>query len=249
MAQNDKKSEKKAKKKLRKRSERRFLPESSQNRGLVGGLGGVGATALGAGMYGQLYAKHYQVSETATVNPMMALTITGAALVMAAVWLGTSADASMVVGSGGIGLEKNKDTKRIPWHGLKSLSWEESDLTLVIEGRDDSGAPMTIRANAKQHGRACAWVLKEAMVRTPELTKDLPENLAERLPEASDDSGDKVELDALHVVGRRCAVSNEIIAYEPDARVCTRCERVYHKDHVPSACACGNVLGEEPAAA
>jgi hypothetical protein len=44
------------------------------------------------------------------------------------------------------------------------------------------------------------------------------------------------------VVGKHCADSGTVIAYEPDARVCPRCERVYHKAHVPETCACGGSL-------
>jgi hypothetical protein len=33
-----------------------------------------------------------------------------------------------------------------------------------------------------------------------------------------------------------------IIAFEPDARVCPRCERIYHRDHVPDTCACGGAM-------
>jgi hypothetical protein len=50
-------------------------------------------------------------------------------------------------------------------------------------------------------------------------------------------------------VGKRCAESDVIISYEPDARVCPRCERVYHKDHVPKSCVCGASLAEVKAPA
>ena len=49
-------------------------------------------------------------------------------------------------------------------------------------------------------------------------------------------------LDAVQVVGKRCAATDRIIAYEPDARVCPRCERVYYKASVPDACVCGAPL-------
>jgi hypothetical protein len=52
-----------------------------------------------------------------------------------------------------------------------------------------------------------------------------------------------VEAPPLQLVGKRCAESDKIIAYEPDARVCTRCERVYHKTKVPKTCECGADIG------
>lgn len=248
MATTSEKREKKSKKKAKNRVERKFLPESSRNRGLVAGLGGVGSAVLGAGMYGQLYAKNFRVTEEQTVNPMMALTIGGAALVMGAVWLGTSADAAVRVGSPGVGLDKNGDIKRIPWYALTRIEWDESDLALRLEGKDESGASTTIHVSARTQATACAWIVKEAHLRAGELAKNLPEDLAERLPEASADAGEKAELEPVHVVGRRCAISDEIIAYEPDAVVCTRCERVYEKEHVPGECACGEWLsGDKPA--
>jgi hypothetical protein len=62
------------------------------------------------------------------------------------------------------------------------------------------------------------------------------------LPEPHDDAGELLTLDALQIVGKRCAASGTVIAFEPDARVCPRCERVYHKDHVPPTCDCGAPL-------
>jgi hypothetical protein len=35
-----------------------------------------------------------------------------------------------------------------------------------------------------------------------------------------------------------------MIAYEPDARVCPACERVFHKDKVPRKCLCGTDLSK-----
>jgi hypothetical protein len=46
------------------------------------------------------------------------------------------------------------------------------------------------------------------------------------------------------VVGRHCAATGKVIAYEPDARLCPRCERAYHKSGVPEACECGALLAE-----
>ena len=49
-------------------------------------------------------------------------------------------------------------------------------------------------------------------------------------------------LDAVQVVGKRCSESDKVIAYEPDARVCPKCERIYQKFYVPDECPCGASL-------
>jgi hypothetical protein len=49
-------------------------------------------------------------------------------------------------------------------------------------------------------------------------------------------------LEPPQVVGRHCAESGKVIAYEPDARVCVRCERVFHRTSMPDVCACGASL-------
>jgi hypothetical protein len=71
---------------------------------------------------------------------------------------------------------------------------------------------------------------------------DVAEERLGDLPEPHRDAGEVLVLDPIQVVGKHCAESGTVIAYEPDARVCTRCERVYHKAHVPETCACGASL-------
>jgi hypothetical protein len=198
--------------------------------------------ALGAGTWGQLYGEHIPRPENQTVHPLMIVTIAGAVLVMAAVWLGTSADPPIRVGSPGIGIDKSGNTRRIPWHALERLTWDHDSKTLTAIGKDEGGVPLTIAIRVKQASQAAAWVLKEAKHRAHAACTDLAEDLSEKLPEASDDAGARLDVEPMQVVGKRCAATNEIIAYEPDARVCPRCERVYHVDHMPDACACGEDL-------
>ena len=38
------------------------------------------------------------------------------------------------------------------------------------------------------------------------------------------------------LAGARCKASDELIAFEKDARLCGRCGEVYHKSHVPDRC-------------
>jgi len=111
----------------------------------------------------------------------------------------------------------------------------------VVQGREEGEAELTIRTRLKSQPQAAAWIVKEARERVPDVV-NVPEDAA--LPEAIDDASDVVPMDALQVVGRRCAESNKAIAYEPDARICTRCERVYHKDFLPKTCECGASLSQ-----
>ena len=45
-------------------------------------------------------------------------------------------------------------------------------------------------------------------------------------------------------MGKHCSASGKVIAFEPDARVCPRCERVFYRTSVPAACDCGASLAE-----
>jgi hypothetical protein len=168
----------------------------------------------------------------------------GATLVGAAVWLGTSGDASLFVGDGGIGQEKS-GIQRIPWHSIESLAFDSIGQRLVVRGNDEAGSPVTIHVSLKGHPQAAAWLLKEARQRIPSVVAGLEISTLE----PNGDAGVVVPLGDVQVVGKRCAASGKIIAFEPDARVCPQCERVYHKAHLPKACACGATLGSADATA
>ena len=62
------------------------------------------------------------------------------------------------------------------------------------------------------------------------------------MPKASREGLQVIHLDPIQVVGQHCAATGKAIAWEPDARICPRCERIYHKDHVPETCECGGSL-------
>jgi hypothetical protein len=94
------------------------------------------------------------------------------------------------------------------------------------------------------HPLAVAWIVKEARHRIPKLV-DIPDETRERLPETHDEDGAIQKLEPVQVVGKHCAATDKVISFEPDARVCHRCERVYHKDHVPKKCACGANLSDK----
>ena len=229
---------KKTKEKKRERRERRFLPLSTSSPLLVKVLGAVGAAAMGAGAWGQ-----FGRPATPALEPMAYawwILAAGAMLLGIAVWLGTSGEPALRVGDGGIAVEKG-GLVRMAWRDVSSIGWDDVAKALIIAGKDEPGAELSVRVLLKSQPQAVARILKEATVRIKEQV-DVSEEARELIPRADNDAGEVILLEPLQVVGKRCADSDKVIAYEPDGRVCPRCERVYHKAHVPSACTCGASL-------
>jgi hypothetical protein len=227
--------------KPRSRRERRFEPAASARPGLVYSLGAIGAAAMGAGaweQFGPLFSD-------AAPEPLKAgpyVLTAGAALAGVAIWMGTSGEPFLRVGDGGIAIEKG-GLRRMPWFAVERIEWR--DETLRVSGKDDAGVAMNVTASQRSHPQAAAWIVKEARARIPAVVQ-APQDTT--LPEASPDAGESLPLDPPQVVGRHCAASGKVISYEPDARLCPRCERVYHKAHVPETCECGASLSDLRAA-
>jgi hypothetical protein len=224
---------KKSKEKKRERTEQRFLAQSTTSPILVKILGGIGAAAIGAGVVGQ-YLRPEPVPYAVWVLAA------GALFVGAALWISSSGEAALRVGDAGIAIEKG-GLKRLPWWGVESIAWSSADRALDIAGKDESGSELRVRVGTKSQPQAVAWIVREARARLPRII-DVSEEVLEELPKALKDTAPLIRLDPVQVVGRRCADTDKVIAYEPDARVCPRCERVYHKAHVPETCACGGSL-------
>lgn len=222
----------------RERFERRFVPRSTVDPRLIALLGALGAAALGAGFYGQWGGALRGVEQEPVAHSTWILAA-GALLVGAAIWIGTSGETIVRVGSAGVGEEKSGNVRRIPWHALESVKLEGD--VLVVTGEDDAGAKCSLRVRQASAPQAVAWIVGEASARVPDAV-ELSEEESERVGEPAKKAGEWVEPPPLQVVGRHCAVSEKVIAYEPDARVCQRCERVYHRAHVPKTCACGGSL-------
>jgi hypothetical protein len=200
-------------------------------------LGAAGALAMGAGaweQFGPLFVD--AASEPLKAAPYI-LTF-GALLTGGAIWVGTSGEAALRVGDAGIAVEKG-GLRRMPWYAIDSIEWR--DEVVRVTGKDETGSPMVVSATLKSQPQAATWIVREARARVPAVV-NVPEDST--LPEPRVDSGQSLPLDPPQVVGRHCAASGKAISYEPDARVCPRCERVYHRAHVPEACACGASLAD-----
>lgn len=227
--------------KPRERRERRFEPQATTSPTIVYLVGAIGSMAMGAGAFsqwGSLVASARP--EPLPIAPW--ILAAGALLVGLAIWIGTSGEASLRVGDAGIAVDKGS-VRRMPWHSIDKIEWREE--AVRIEGKDEAGVAMSVVARVANNPQAAAWIVKEARARVPKRV-DVPADAT--LPEAAK-GAQVLPLEPPQVVGKRCAASGKIIAYEPDARVCPRCERVYHKAGVPEECECGASLEDLRAAA
>jgi hypothetical protein len=221
--------------KARERRERRFEPRATTNPLVVYALGALGAIAMGAGSWGQFgYLLQDSAPPPFAYAPyVLAL---GAILVGAAIWRGTSGEPALRVGDAVVAVEKS-GLRRLPWYAIERIEWREE--AVRVTGTSDDGTATTIVAKSSSQPQAAAWIVKEARERIPKVI-DVPQDATLAAPAAS--AGVSLPLDPPQVVGKHCAASGKVIAYEPDARLCPRCERVYHKTSVPEACECGTSL-------
>jgi hypothetical protein len=221
--------------KTRARSERRFEPRASTNPMIAYALGALGALAMGAGFWAEFGASlGGEALEPLKAAPW--ILTAGAMAAGAAIWLGTSGEPRLRVGDAGVGVEKGQ-VRRMPWYAVSRIEWRGE--AVRVTGSDEAGAALLIVAKCATQPQAAAWIVREARARVPGVV-DVPGDAT--LPEASATAGTELTLEPPQVVGKRCAASGKAISYEPDARVCPRCERVYHKAHVPESCACGASL-------
>jgi hypothetical protein len=187
----------------------------------------LGAVALGAGVYGQWLRSSVQ-PEMTEPHPYAVYLLVGAALVLAAVALfGPRQVKPIRVGDAGIAVEKDPgDLERIQWR----------DVTRIVIGGDvvTFQSPGTVLAiPVKLHPQAAARAVAEARRRIPGKMEDVDTS---SVPKVEDDLGEVLPLERAQLAGGRCKASDELIAFEKDARLCGRCGEVYHKAHVPDAC-------------
>jgi hypothetical protein len=223
--------------KPRVRRERRFEPRSAVSARVVYLIGAVGAILMGAGAWGQFGA----MFEDAAPPPLKIapyILALGAVIVGVAIWVGTSGEPALRVGDAGIAVEK-RGLQRMPWYEVKEIAWSGDGLR--VSGKTEMSGELAYTAKLASHAQAIAWILKEARERVASVVS-VPEGAGVPDPLAS--AGEVLNLEPPQVVGKHCAASGRVIAYEPDARICPRCERVYHKASVPETCECGASLAD-----
>ena len=208
--------------------ERRFVPDPTHITRPAFYAGLAASLLSGAGVYAQ-----WLVDEPRAYGAWLLLVgIAGYAL---AYWLGSSNVCPVRVGDGGIAIESS-EIERIRWCDLERL-WIAGN-SLVARG-----PALSLSIPLGPQSIAIAHVLKEAARRVPNAV-DVKGTFVNELPKPSDSDGELVSLENFPVVGRDCAVSDEPIAFERDARLCPNCGEVYLKSKVPAQCvSCERPLG------
>lgn len=240
----DKKKKKAKKPAGPKRIERRFVPVASTNPWIVRVLGGLGGLGLGAGLYAYFYATgegHAFHAETVgdKIGQIPSYFIAaGAVLMGATIWLGTSSESPVRVGDPGIAVEKG-ELRRMPWWGVERITWQPGERALLLTGKDETHRAWTFKVPVGSHPEAVARIIEEGRRRIKKRV-EIEKGVLKQMPTAHEHAGQPLELEPLQVVGKKCAASGRTISYEPDARVCVLCERVYYKRSVPNKCKCGN---------
>jgi hypothetical protein len=226
------------------RLERRFVPVAATNPWIVRALAGLAGLAAGAGAYGYLYgtADEHLFSKTGGLDEkylqLPNFLIAGAAVLAGiAIWFGTSSESPVRVGDPGIAVERG-EVRRMPWWAIEKITWQPGALALVVTGRDEESRDWTFRVPLRSHPDAVAWIVAEGKRRIPKKVS-IEKAVIKKMPSPNEHAGVKISLEPLQVVGKKCAATGKTISYEPDARVCPQCERVYLKRSVPNKCKCG----------
>ena len=220
-------SNKEEKRSRRVRKERRFTPEGQESSDVFAYGGIVGALVLGAGVYSQWVREPPR-------DFAQYLVLGGAVVFGAALWFGDSDTRPVRVGEAGVAIEKDADIHRLAWCEIEEISAQGKNLIVA-------GAASRLEVPLGAHPKACAWILREASRRVPDVVR---KKGLEGLPKARKSDGERVATEDLEVAGRRCAASDETISFEKDARFCPNCAEVYHRRHVPKTCSsCETELG------
>jgi hypothetical protein len=209
------------------RREWRYEPATSASAWIsVLGLS-IASVLLGAGVYGQ-WLRSAVRPEMTEPHPYASYLLLGGALLMAAFALFGPRPAKPIrVGDAGIAVEKGAgELDRIEWR----------DVTRILVGSDTltfQGPGTVVAIPMKQHPQAAARAVAEARARIPAKLEDVD---TASVPKLDEDAGEVIPLEKPQLAGARCKASDEMIAFEKDARLCGSCGEVYHKAHVPDRC-------------
>jgi hypothetical protein len=208
------------------RKERRFAPSQTQTSTIAAVAGMAGALALGAGVYAMWIREP-------RLDWAQYLIAAGALVLGGALWFSDSSADPLRVGDAGIAVEKGEEFERIAWCDLTRVSVENGQLVLDSE-------ELTLKLPIAPHRTAIAWILKEGVMRVPDVM-DVKTRDSEGLPDTAESDGEMVAVEGLQIAGKHCKASGKPITFEKDARLCPTCAEVYHRDAVPKKCAtCGD---------
>jgi hypothetical protein len=189
--------------------------------------GGLGAMVLGAGVYLQYFRENPEaLGKLADRGPYVVGA--GAVLLAVVILLAPDAPQPLLVGDGGVATDAGDSSVRLLWCEIDRIELENR--TLIVRGKG-----LEIRAPLASQPQAAAWIVKEARARIAEQVK-LDQAAIDALPAVDEAAGEPRPLPPLQVAGRRCKATDQVISYEPDARLCPVCGEAYHKDHVPGRC-------------
>lgn len=220
MAKSSKKKKKSAADGLR-RGEYRYETSAHFMPMWVAIVGFLGATVLGAGVFGVwIMDEPFKWAEYVVAVGGLGLGLS--------LWFGQAPETAVLIGDSGIAVEDGKQMVRIPWYRMRSL--KVSAGSMVAEG-ETTKLKFLIGANPE----AAAQALKEASVRVPDVV-DVDKAIAQSLPAAEGPRGKRRSIEDDQVTGVRCASSKKIIRLEEEARLCPTCGQVYHRDALPDRC-------------
>jgi len=203
--------------------ERRFLAEATERSNYQALVGGLGAAALGAGVYAT-----WIHDAPMTVAPY--LCGVGTLGLIAAFVMGSAESMPLRVGDAGVAAERGgNQPERIGWFEIENVKLEGKDRVVVEGGNKRIVAP------ASHHAHAAGWIVKEAVARIPKRVA-IEGDKRDELARGASEHPEIVAVEPTQVTGRRCKASGTIISFERDARICKTCGEVYDKKHVPEKC-------------
>ena len=203
------------------RRERRFESKPGSGAVLSTILASLAAVSVGAGTYGQWLRD----AEKGPHPYAFALLAGGALVLIGLVLFGARATKPLRIGDAGLAVENaGGELERLAWCDVERITRNDAVLTF-------HGSGTVIAIDRREQPEAWARAVAEAIERLPAKATDL-----DRGAVAKDDEGEIISLEPAQVAGLHCKKTDKLIAFERDAKLCTRCGEVYHKDGVPSRC-------------
>jgi hypothetical protein len=206
------------------RAERRYEPKRTTAVVVTPIVGLVGSFMLGAGTYlGFLRDEALGGNRTLAIG----LLVAGVVILAFTLFMGQWPARPIRVGDAGVGIERGgNEVDRIGWYAVTKMSLSELALTV-------QSLSTTIVIPVALQRDAAARALAEARKRIPGKVESVASTALDKYDEKA---GQPMPLEPAQVAGQKCKASGKIIAFERDARLCGRCEEIYHKDSVPKQC-------------